>query len=196
MKIAVIDNFDSFVFNLVRYLREIPEVEVIVQRNNKINHSILKECDAILLSPGPGIPSEAGSLMGIIECYHTSKPILGICLGHQAIGEYFGAQLKKCINPIHGKSSTTFIRSESILFNGLHKSFEIGRYHSWIIDNQNVAQFHITTSLENGEIMGVKHKMFDVEGVQFHPESILTPSGRKMIQNWVINNKYYSNSKK
>ncbi len=187
MKIAVIDNFDSFVFNLVRYLKEIPNVEVIVQRNNKINHEILKECDAILLSPGPGIPSEAGELLTILDLYHMSKPILGICLGHQAIGEYFGATLKKCDSPIHGKSSVTFVRSESILFKGLKSSFEIGRYHSWQIDKSKIDQFQITTSLENGDIMGVKHKRWNVEGVQFHPESILTPDGRKIMQNWVAN---------
>lgn len=185
MKIAVIDNFDSFVFNLVRYLKEIPSVEFIIQRNNKVDFDQIDSCDAILLSPGPGIPSEAGDLMKIIETYHPSKAILGVCLGHQAIGEYFDAQLIPCLQPVHGKSSQIDVIQTSSLFSNKENSVQVGRYHSWQLSEVLPSNLVVTAITENGEIMGIKHEQFNVEGIQFHPESILTPTGRKMIQNWV-----------
>lgn len=185
MKIAVIDNFDSFVFNLVRYLKEIPSVELIIQRNNCIDYAKIDECDAILLSPGPGIPSEAGELMEIISKYHRTKAILGVCLGHQAIGEFFGAELIPCALPIHGKSSLIDVIQNSSLFLKNGESVQVGRYHSWQISEVLPSNLIVTSITESGEIMGIKHEQFAVEGIQFHPESILTPNGRKMIENWV-----------
>jgi len=185
MKIAVIDNFDSFVFNLVRYLKEIPSVELIVQRNNKINYSLIDECDAILLSPGPGIPSEAGELMNIIDKYHQSKPLLGVCLGHQAIGEFFGGQLIPCDSPVHGKSSDIQIIEPSSLFVKKEQSVQVGRYHSWQVSELLPSELVVTAITENGDVMGIKHALYPIEGIQFHPESILTPTGRKMIHYWV-----------
>lgn len=185
MKIAVIDNFDSFVYNLIRYLREIPNVELLIQRNNVVDFTAIDTCDAILLSPGPGIPTEAGSLMEVIERYHKTKSILGICLGHQAIGEYFGGELVQSKDPLHGKSSTISIVGNSKLFEQLPSSITVGRYHSWLISSTIPEELEITCSTENNETMGIKHRTFNIEGIQFHPESILTPNGRKMIQNWV-----------
>ncbi len=185
MKIAVIDNFDSFVFNLVRYLKEIPSVELIIQRNNRIDYEAIDSCDAILLSPGPGIPSEAGELMSVIDKYHTSKPILGVCLGHQAIGEYFRAQLTPSLAPVHGKSSLIYLTHPSVLFKRTEKAVQVGRYHSWQISEPLPIDLVVTAITENGDIMGINHQKFNIEGIQFHPESILTPTGRDMIQNWV-----------
>lgn len=185
MKIAVIDNFDSFVYNLIRYLREIPDVELIIQRNNVVDFKSIESCDAILLSPGPGIPNEAGSLMEVIDRFHQTKYILGICLGHQAIGEYFGGELVQSKDPLHGKSSTISIVGNCNLFDQLPNSITVGRYHSWLVSSTISEELEITCTAENNEVMGIKHRTFTIEGIQFHPESILTPNGRKMIQNWV-----------
>ncbi|MBU2019890.1 MAG: aminodeoxychorismate/anthranilate synthase component II [Bacteroidetes bacterium] len=189
MKIAVIDNYDSFVFNLVRYLREIPEIEVSVMRNRNVNYEILEKADGILLSPGPGIPDEAGDLMKIIGRFESQKPILGVCLGHQAIGQYFGLDLTKAEKMIHGKSTPILLNEKSELFEGINSESEpikVGRYHSWVVrPNNNSSLIKITsTSLEN-EVMSLQHKSLPIFGVQFHPESVLTPSGRKMITNWI-----------
>jgi anthranilate synthase component 2 len=185
MKIAVIDNYDSFVFNLVRYLNEIENVETIVQRNDKIDYNEIDSCAAILLSPGPGIPSEAGSLIDIIDKYHSEKPILGVCLGHQAIAEYFGAELK-CIDiPMHGKSSQVKHQDEDEIFNSIPIEFTVGRYHSWSIEQQLPSKIVATAFSDDNEIMAFKHTTLPLKGVQFHPESILTPHGRTMINNWV-----------
>jgi anthranilate synthase component 2 len=172
MKIVVVDNFDSFVFNLVRYLKEIPSVELIIQRNNRIDYRQMDECDAILLSPGPGIPSEAGELMEVIQKYHRTKAILGVCLGHQAIGEFFGAQLIPCTTPVHGKSSNIAIINCSSLFHTMEQSVQVGRYHSWQISEVLPSELVATAITQNGEIMGIKHGEFAVEGIQFHPQSI------------------------
>lgn len=185
MKIAVIDNFDSFVYNLIRYLREIPDVEIIIQRNSHIDFDIIENCQAILLSPGPGIPEEAGSLMEVISRFHETKPILGICLGHQAIGQYFGGTLIQAENPLHGKTSEIETSNRSVLFEKLPKKITVGRYHSWLLSSEFPNTLEVTCSTAKNEIMGIKHKDFNVEGIQFHPESILTPAGRTIIQNWV-----------
>ncbi len=185
MKIAVIDNFDSFVFNLVRYLKESIEGEILIQRNNQINYDELDSCDAILLSPGPGIPSEAGELISIIKRYSGKKKILGICLGHQAIAEAFGGKLEQCKSPIHGKSSLVYKIKEDLLFQNLPNEFQVGRYHSWKVQNDLPEELEVTLHSNENEIMALRHKKYNTKGVQFHPESILTPDGRKIIQNWV-----------
>lgn len=185
MKIAVIDNYDSFVYNLVRYLNEIETVETIVRRNDKIDFSELESCDAILLSPGPGIPSEAGQLIDVIKTFHSTKPILGVCLGHQAIAEYFGAELKCIESPMHGKASLVKHQDEDNLFKAIPIEFTVGRYHSWSVNHKLPSEIMATAFSNDNEIMAIKHKVHPVKGVQFHPESILTPHGRTMINNWV-----------
>jgi anthranilate synthase component 2 len=184
MHITVIDNFDSFVFNLVRYLREIPEVNVSVHRNDLEDLSTLEETDAILLSPGPGIPIEAGKLMEVIEQFHAKTPILGVCLGHQAIGEYFGAKMKQEDKPVHGKPDNIVIQDHSSIFQSLGHLETVGRYHSWSLTHLP-KELSCTSQTQDGTIMSFKHETLPLEGVQFHPESILTPNGRKMITNWV-----------
>jgi len=191
MKIAVINNFDSFVFNLVRYLKE-AGCEVIVQRNDQIDFELLESCHGILLSPGPGIPSEAGNLMDVISHFVGRKPILGVCLGHQALAEHFGGTLSLAQIPMHGKASR--IRkfrdsqiegfSASKILEDIPETFEVGRYHSWIADSPLPDSLKITAKFGD-EIMAFEHENLPVFGVQFHPESILTPEGRTMIQNYV-----------
>lgn len=185
MKIGVIDNFDSFVFNLVRYLRESSNAEVIVQRNNNIDYEVLDTCDMLLLSPGPGIPEEAGELINVIKKYSGKKKILGICLGHQAISEVFGAKLEQCNTPLHGKSSIVNHLLEDSLFKNISKEFQVGRYHSWKVNNEITEDLETIAVSEEQDIMAIRHKDFDVKGIQFHPESILTPQGRKIIENWI-----------
>ena len=184
MKIAVIDNFDSFVFNLVRYIKE-EQHEVVVQRNNRIDFEVLESADGILLSPGPGIPSEAGDLLEVIKRFHAKKPILGVCLGHQAIAEYFGDSLIPCPEPIHGKASRITIAKESGIFQNLPTEIEVGRYHSWQTRILPSSELEVTASTHDSVVMAIQHRTVPTIGVQFHPESILTPSGRKMIQNWL-----------
>lgn len=185
MKIAVIDNFDSFVFNLVRYLRNIEGIEVNVMRNDAIDYKILSEADGIMLSPGPGIPSEAGSLLKVIEKYYKSKSLFGVCLGHQAIGTFFGAELIQLAHPVHGKSTSIFTRSDSEIFKDLGSELIVGRYHSWIVDFDNNDHLSVTASDNNNLIMAFQHKTYPIYGVQFHPESLLTPDGKKMVENWI-----------
>lgn len=184
MKIAVIDNFDSFVFNLVRYIKE-EQHEVVVQRNNRIDFEVLESADGILLSPGPGIPSEAGDLLEVIKRFHAKKPILGVCLGHQAIAEHFGDVLIPCPEPIHGKASRITISKESGIFQNLPTEIEVGRYHSWQTRILPSSELEVTASTHDSVVMAIQHRTVPTIGVQFHPESILTPSGRKMIQNWL-----------
>ncbi|WP_341901611.1 aminodeoxychorismate/anthranilate synthase component II [Fluviicola taffensis] len=184
MKIAVIDNFDSFVFNLIRYIKE-EEHEVLIQRNNQIDFELLESADGILLSPGPGIPSEAGQLLEVIQRFHGRKPILGVCLGHQAIAAHFGDTLVPCPEPIHGKSSRITITGHSDIFQDLPKEIEVGRYHSWQTEISPLSELEITAITQDAVVMAIQHKVYPTLGVQFHPESILTPLGRKMIQNWL-----------
>ncbi len=184
MKIGIIDNYDSFVYNLVRYVRENEDVDVVVQRNNQIDYSVLDECDAILLSPGPGIPSEAGDLLKVITKYTNSKKILGICLGHQAIAESFGGKLVQCANPLHGKSSVMKIENFETIFKGIQQHTQIGRYHSWVIEMDHVSELK-KTGVTDHSVMAFQHVSLPIYGLQFHPESILTPEGRIMIKNWL-----------
>ncbi|WP_026450394.1 anthranilate synthase component II [Aequorivita capsosiphonis] len=186
MKILVIDNYDSFVYNLVHYLEEL-DCEVTVRRNDKFHLEEAENYDKILLSPGPGIPDEAGLLKAIIQKYATSKPILGVCLGQQAIGEVFGGKLENLSKVFHGVATKAMIISENEpLFKGLEKEIEIGRYHSWVVSKEGFPKvLEITSVDENGQVMSLRHKFYDICGVQFHPESVLTPMGKQIIRNWV-----------
>ena len=186
MKVGIIDNFDSFVYNLVRYVREVDDVQVIVQRNNDIDYDELDSCDALLLSPGPGIPSEAGDLLEVISRYSGKKKMLGVCLGHQAIAEVFGGTLERCPQPVHGKASDMTLIGSDSLFAGLPDTMPVGRYHSWKISAENNPLITITAQTEDGTVMALRHASHPAtSGVQFHPESILTPQGRQMIENWI-----------
>lgn len=185
-KVLIIDNYDSFTYNLVHYLEEL-NCEVTVLRNDEFEIDEIAKFELILLSPGPGIPSESGLLKQVIETYASSKKILGICLGHQAIGEVFGASLINLDKVHHGIASkiSTTVTNES-LFNDIPLQFEVGRYHSWVINPINFPEnLEITSLSETGEIMSIRHKIFDVKGVQFHPESILTPFGKTVLSNWI-----------
>jgi anthranilate synthase component 2 len=184
--IAVIDNYDSFTYNLVHYLEDL-NAKVTVFRNDQFELGDLLSFDKILLSPGPGIPDEAGLLKAVITEYAETKSILGVCLGQQAIGEVFGGKLINLDKVYHGVATkiTQSITDES-LFIGLPNDFEVGRYHSWVISNTNFPTvLEITSTDENGEIMSIRHRTLDVKGVQFHPESVLTPLGKQILENWV-----------
>lgn len=188
MKVLVIDNYDSFVYNLVHYLEEL-NCEVTVIRNDRFLIEELETYDKILLSPGPGIPDEAGQLKKVIEHYDATKSILGVCLGQQAIGEVYGGGIENLSEVFHGvATSTTIIVDDEVLFKGLDKEIEVGRYHSWVVSRDNFPEeLEITSVDENGQIMSLRHRKYDVRGVQFHPESVLTPNGKKIIKNWVEN---------
>lgn len=187
MKIVVIDNYDSFTYNLVHYLEDLGAT-VTVFRNDEFELKELEVFDKIVLSPGPGIPDEAGLLKEVIKTYAKTKSILGICLGMQAIGEVFGGTLINLEKVYHGVASKITIIENDTIFNNLPNEIEVGRYHSWVISNDNFPQNLIITSVdENKNIMSIKHSVYDVRGVQFHPESILTPNGKKILENWILN---------
>lgn len=191
MKILVFDNYDSFTYNLVHLVEKILHQKVEVYRNDEIPLEKVKEYDKIILSPGPGIPNEAGLLLPLIKEYASSKSILGVCLGHQAIGEAFGAKLVNLSTVYHGVATEIQVESQesgvrSELFNGLSDKIEVGRYHSWIVSDENFpGDLEITARDENNYIMGLQHKKYDVQGVQFHPESVLTPKGEDILKNWL-----------
>ena len=187
MKILVFDNYDSFTYNLVHLVEKITNQKVTVVRNDQITLEEVAEYDKIILSPGPGIPSEAGLLLPLIKQYAASKSILGVCLGHQAIGEAFGATLENLTTVYHGVATPIKIDNTHYLFNGLEDSVEVGRYHSWVIANKDLPNvLKVTATDENGLIMAIEHTSYDVCGVQFHPESVLTPSGETVIKNWLL----------
>ena len=185
--ILVIDNYDSFTYNLVHAIKKISGLPVDVFRNDEISLNEIEKYDKIVLSPGPGIPEEAGLLLDIIKEFAPKKSILGVCLGHQAIGEAFGGKLHNMNRVLHGIATPVKLtKNKSVLFDELPESFEVGRYHSWIVQNENLPNcFEVTSYDENGMIMSMKHKEYNVESVQFHPESVLTPLGEKMIENWL-----------
>jgi anthranilate synthase component 2 len=190
MNILLIDNYDSFTYNLVHLIREYDrEIKLDVIRNDYLSLNELHHYDGIVLSPGPGIPSTAGMMPEVIKKFASSKKILGICLGHQAIGENWGAQLKNLDEVFHGVSSATKILDHShYLFNGLPEIIETCRYHSWVINKNGLPpDLIITAEDESGIIMGIKHEKWDVIGLQFHPESIMTPWGKSIIFNWLDN---------
>jgi anthranilate synthase component 2 len=193
-KILILDNYDSFTYNLVQLVEEIIGGEVDVYRNDEISIADIDRYDKIILSPGPGIPSEAGILLSLIKTYAKSKSILGVCLGHQAIGEVFGAQLTNLSKVFHGiKTKINLIpavsqsKNHNDWFKGLDDEIEVGRYHSWVINEHDVpSELEVTAVDSTGMIMSIRHREFDIQGVQFHPESVLTPYGRKMLENWLV----------
>ena len=185
--ILVIDNYDSFTYNLVHYLQDL-DCEVRVYRNDEFDIEEIAHFDKILLSPGPGIPDEAGLLKEVIRKYAPTKSILGVCLGQQAIGEVFGGTLSNLDNVYHGVATMVkTVVDDELLFEGLGNEFEVGRYHSWVVDTNLPDTLEATSFDENGQVMSLRHKSFDVRGVQFHPESVLTPNGKKILENWAKN---------
>ncbi len=184
-KILVIDNYDSFTYNLVHYLEDL-NCEVVVKRNDKLALEDVEAFDKILLSPGPGIPDEAGLLKPIIEKYGATKSIFGVCLGQQAIAEVYGGSIVNLNTVYHGVATAITRTEEDLhLYKDIPNKIEVGRYHSWVV-NKELPEVLIATSVdENGEIMSLKHKEHDVRAVQYHPESILTPHGKKMLENWI-----------
>ena len=191
MKILIFDNYDSFTYNLVHVVEKIIHDKVAVYRNDKISLEKINEYDKIILSPGPGLPVESGLLLPLIKEYAPSKSILGVCLGQQAIGEAFGGSLINLSEVYHGvatkikvKAGRTLLKND--VFTSLDDELEVGRYHSWIVNKDNFPEaLEITAEDENGYIMALRHKTFDVQGVQFHPESVLTPTGEQMMRNWL-----------
>ena len=183
--ILVIDNYDSFTYNLVHYLEDL-NCQVAVVRNDQLQLEDVEPFEKIVLSPGPGIPDEAGLLKPIIKTYASTKSILGVCLGMQAIGEVFGATLENLDIVYHGIQTKVHITSkDEILFKGLPPTIEVGRYHSWVVKGELPTCLEITSVDENQQIMALRHKEFDIKGVQFHPESVLTPYGKTMLKNWI-----------
>jgi anthranilate synthase component II len=186
MKILVLDNYDSFVYNLVHYLREMGH-EPEVYRNDKITLEEVARFDKILLSPGPGLPSEAGIMLALIAMYAPTKSILGVCLGHQAIGEAFGATLENMTDVLHGIAAKTFVtKADERFFKDIPAELKTGRYHSWTVVPESMPEtLEITAVDAEGRIMALSHKTYDVRGVQFHPESVLTEHGKQMLKNWL-----------
>ncbi len=191
MKILVFDNYDSFTYNLVHLVKKIIGDKVEVFRNDQITMEEVERFDKIILSPGPGIPEEAGLLLPLIKTYAASKSILGVCLGHQAIGQAFGGSLINLANVYHGVATPIKVETDRILapndvFQELPATLEVGRYHSWVINDEGFPEaLEITARDANGQIMALRHKQYDVQGVQFHPESVLTPDGEKIMRNWL-----------
>ena len=186
MKILLFDNYDSFTYNLVHLVEKIIGVKVEVHRNDQIPLGEIKRFDKIILSPGPGIPDEAGLLLPLIKEYAASKSILGVCLGHQAIGQAFGGTLVNLSTVYHGVATPIQLSGDENLFKGLPKELEVGRYHSWVVSSESFPEdLEITAKDANGFIMALQHKTFDVRGVQFHPESVLTPQGEVILRNWL-----------
>ncbi|MCR4772985.1 MAG: aminodeoxychorismate/anthranilate synthase component II [Prevotella sp.] len=185
MKTVIIDNYDSFTYNLAHLVRELG-VAVTVYRNDKFTLPQLETFDNIILSPGPGIPSEAGLLEDVIKAYAGKKPMLGVCLGHQAIGEVFGARLTNLSEVYHGVSTEGTQFGNDVIFSGMPKRIMMGRYHSWVVDRANFPEcLEVTAVSDDGQIMGLRHKNYNIHGIQFHPESVLTPMGKQIISNWL-----------
>jgi len=184
-KIVIIDNYDSFTYNLSHLVKSLG-AEVTVYRNDQFTIGQLEVFDKIILSPGPGIPSEAGLLLDVIRHYAGLKPMLGVCLGHQAIGEVFGGELTNLSEVYHGVATPITQLGNDPIFGGMEKRIEVGRYHSWVVSNDNFPEaLEVTAVSDDGQIMGLRHKNYDIHGIQFHPESVLTPQGRTMIKNWL-----------
>lgn len=185
MKIAIIDNYDSFTYNLAHLVRSLG-AEVSVFRNDQFQLPQLQTFHKIILSPGPGIPSEAGRLLDTIRHYAGQKPILGVCLGHQAIAEAFGGTLTNLDEVFHGVATPCMQTMEDVLFHDIPKSFMVGRYHSWVVSDDDLPDcFEVTACSNEGQIMALRHRHYDIRGIQFHPESVLTPEGPRIIANWL-----------
>ena len=186
MKILLLDNYDSFTYNLLHAVKELGMTDVKVVRNDRIGLDEVEQFDKIILSPGPGIPEEAGLLLPVIKRYAPTKSILGVCLGHQAIGEAFGARLENLKAGYHGVQTPVSILRQDKLFKGLGKEIPVGRYHSWVVSREGFPDcLEITAESREGQIMALRHKSYDVHGIQFHPESVLTPQGKEIIQNFL-----------
>lgn len=185
MKVAIIDNYDSFTYNLAHLVKELG-AEVTVYRNDRFGLEQLEAFDKIILSPGPGIPSEAGLLPDVIKTYAGKKPMLGVCLGHQAIGECFGGRLNNLSEVFHGVATEGSQWGNDYIFDGLPQRIVMGRYHSWVVDREGLPDcLEVTAESDEGQIMGLRHKEYDIHGIQFHPESVLTPQGRTMVGNFL-----------
>lgn len=185
MKIFILDNYDSFTFNLVHIIEQFAS-DVIVKRNDNVSMKEINTCDKIVFSPGPGLPSEVKIMNEIINRFIDQKPILGVCLGHQAIAEYFGAKLINMKDVNHGREIPTQIINQDYLFCDVPEEFKSGRYHSWVVDHKTFPNELVITSVDyNNYIMSLKHKTYDIRGVQFHPESVMTEYGTQMLKNWV-----------
>ena len=186
MNIVIIDNYDSFTYNLSHLVKELG-ANVTVFRNDKFELPQLERFDKIILSPGPGIPSEAGLLLDVIKTYAGKKPILGVCLGHQAIGEAFGGKLENLSDVFHGVATPCHIIADDPIFSGIERDITIGRYHSWVVSKENFPDcLEVTAVSDEGQIMALRHRELNIRGIQFHPESVLTPDGKKMLQNWMF----------
>ena len=185
MKVVIIDNYDSFTYNLSHLIKELG-AEVTVLRNDQFELSDLEPYNKIVLSPGPGIPSEAGLLLDVIRTYAGKKPILGVCLGHQAIGEAFGASLENLSDVFHGVATPCHIVTDDPIFSGIERDITIGRYHSWVVAKEGLPEcLEVTAVSDEGQIMALRHKTLNIRGIQFHPESVLTPQGRTIIKNFL-----------
>lgn len=183
--IVIIDNYDSFTYNLSHLVKELG-ADVTVYRNDQFTLGQLERFDKIILSPGPGIPSEAGLLLETIKAYAGRKPILGVCLGHQAIGEYFGGKLENLSTVFHGVATEGTQFGTDPIFNNLPKRITMGRYHSWVVSKENLPDcLEVTAESDERQIMALRHRTHDIHGIQFHPESVLTPEGRTIIENWL-----------
>ena len=186
MKIVIIDNYDSFTYNLSHLIKELG-AEVDVVRNDQFELADLEQYSKIVLSPGPGIPSEAGLLLDVIKTYAGRKPILGVCLGHQAIGEVFGGKLENLSDVFHGVATPCHIVADDPIFSGIERDITIGRYHSWVVSKEGLPDsLEVAAVSDEGQIMALRHRELNVRGIQFHPESVLTPDGKKMLQNWLF----------
>lgn len=185
VQVVIIDNYDSFTYNLSHLIKELG-AEVTVYRNDKFQMEQLEAFDKIVLSPGPGIPSEAGLLLDVIKAYAGKKPILGVCLGHQAIGESFGGKLTNLSQVYHGVATPSTVTIKDYIFEGLPEKIEIGRYHSWVVDTDGFPEcLEVTSVSEEGYVMSLRHKEYDIRGIQYHPESVLTPDGKTILKNWL-----------
>ena len=185
MKTVIIDNYDSFTYNLAHLVKELG-AEVDVLRNDKFELEELEKYDKIILSPGPGIPEEAGLLLEVIRTYAGRKPILGVCLGEQAIGQAFGGKLTNLSEVFHGIQTNVKIKNKDYIFSGLPTEIPVGRYHSRVVDTDGFPEELVITAISSeGQIMALKHREYDVHGIQFHPESVLTPDGKQIVGNWL-----------
>ncbi|MFI3303522.1 MAG: aminodeoxychorismate/anthranilate synthase component II [Rikenellaceae bacterium] len=186
MKILLLDNYDSFTYNLLHEVKALGYTDIEVHRNDKISLEEVSRFDKIILSPGPGIPCEAGILLDVIRQYAPTKSILGVCLGHQAIGEAFGATLENLTDVYHGVQTSVEVICDEVLFEGMDRTIEVGRYHSWVVSRENLPEvIEVTAMSAEGQIMALRHKNYDVRGIQFHPESVLTPEGRVILENYL-----------
>ncbi|HAN19743.1 MAG: aminodeoxychorismate/anthranilate synthase component II [Bacteroidetes bacterium GWC2_33_15] len=185
MKVFIVDNFDSFTYNLVHIVEQFAS-KVIVKRNNNINLNEIESFDKIIFSPGPGLPADSKIMFSILDTFKTKKTVLGVCLGHQAIAEYFGAGLINMNHVTHGRDLETRVIIDDYIYSGIERSFVSGRYHSWVVNQDNLPEeLEVTAIDKNNQIMSLKHKIFDIRGVQYHPESVMTKQGVQILKNWI-----------